>query len=122
MLLAECSYLLLIILGISLPLSEIRCTVEITKHAECGIWKKPVAVLLNECLVVLLCGKFLECLVKSLAKEKELRSVHLFVIDLVKGIQFSLKGLVLIVNLDTYSRQMQELRMEGECRIRIVRI
>ena len=66
-LLTEGGNLLSAVFGISLPLREVRSAVQVTENAECGVWKEPVAVLVDEFLIFLLCGKLLDSPVECLA-------------------------------------------------------
>ena len=117
---AECRNLLLIVLRKAFPLGEVRSTVLVAEHTECGIWKKPAAVGLHELLILLCSGKLLESLCVSLAEKLTLDVVHTFVIYLLKSVELCLKSLVLLIHLNSDCREMEELRMECEGRVRVV--
>ena len=77
-------------------------------------------VLLHESLIAGCRRKLLESLVESLVKELKLGIVHSLVVYLVQSIQLSLKSLVGLVHLHACRRQMDELRMKSESRVRII--
>ena len=119
-LLAECCNLLLVIFCITLPLREVRCSVKVTEHAECCVWKKPVCVLVNKSLITFCCRKLLECLVECHMQVLELGVVHALIVDLLEGVELCLEGLVCLVHLHACSRKIDELRVKSECRVRVV--
>ena len=49
-----------------------------------------------------------------------LLSINPLIINLIQSIELSLKSLVLFVHLHAYCRKVEELRMESECRVRVV--
>ena len=79
-----------------------------------------MSVLLNESLVSLCSGEFLECLVECLVEEFELCIVDSLVINVLKSVELSLESLEFLVYLHACRREVKELRMESECRVRVV--
>ena len=121
-LLAECCNLLLVIFCISFPLREVRSAVKVTEDAECSVWEKPVSIVLDKCLISFCCRELLECLVECLVQELELGVVHALVVDLLKSVELGLESLVCLILLHSHCRKVQELRVEREGRVRVIRI
>ena len=119
---AERCNLLCIIFLMRLPLVEIWSSVHVTEHAECSIWKKPMAISLHECLITSCSGEFCKSLVKGLPQHLQLGIVHSFIIDLRKSVKLSLELLVSLGHRHARCRKIDELRVKRERRVGIVRI